>query len=115
MHCDIIRGVKATKGKRRKDEMEIKQTSQYVKWFDGLKDRLTKMRIARRVKNAARGEYGDAKPVGENVSELRFHFGPGYRVYFTERHGIMFILLAGGDKSTQRKDIARAKELARNI
>lgn len=95
--------------------MEIRQTKQYAKWLDGLKDRQGRMRIVRRVKKAARGEYGDVRPVGEGVSELRFHFGPGYRVYFTERRGVLFILLAGGDKGTQREDIELAKELARNI
>lgn len=95
--------------------MKIKQTMQYAKWFDGLKDRQAKMRIDRRVKRAARGEYGDAKCVGDGVSELRFHFGPGYRVYFTERHGVMFILLAGGAKDTQSADIELAKRIAANI
>lgn len=95
--------------------MEIKKTETFSKWFDGLKDLRTKGRIMRRIKNAARGAYGDVAPVGENVSELRFHFGPGYRVYFTERHGIMFIVLAGGDKDSQQRDIALAKEIARNI
>lgn len=94
---------------------KIKQSKQYAKWFDALKDREAKMRIDRRVKKAARGEYGDVWPVGENVSELRFHFGPGYRVYFTERFGVLFILLAGGDKHTQRDDIKLAKKLAANI
>ena len=94
---------------------KIKTTRLYEKWFDGLKDRQAKARIARRVKRAARGEYGDVWPVGENVGELRFHFGPGYRVYFTERHGVLLVLLAGGDKHTQRDDIELAKKLAANI
>ncbi len=95
--------------------MKIKQTKTFAKWFDGLKNRQAKMRIDRRVKKAARGDYGDVKPVGENVSELRFHFGPGYRVYFTERHGVLFILLAGGSKGTQHEDIELAKKIAANI
>ena len=95
--------------------MTIKQTKSFSKWFDGLKDRQAKARIDRRIKNAARGVYGDVKPVGENVSELRFHFGPGYRIYFTERNGILFIVLAGGTKKTQSEDIILAKEIARSI
>ena len=71
--------------------------------------------IDRRIKRAARGDYGDVKAVGDGVSELRFHFGPGYRVYFKEIGGILFLLLAGGDKSTQDRDIDRAKEIARHF
>ena len=85
------------------------------KWFGGLKDRVAKARIDRRIKRAARGDYGDVKPVGENVSELRLHFGPGYRIYFTERNGVLFVVLAGGVKNTQREDIALAKEIAKAI
>ena len=95
--------------------MKVIESSVYSKWFDGLKDRQAKARINRRIKKAVRGEYGDVKPVGENVSELRFHFGPGYRIYFTERNGILFVLLAGGVKNTQREDIELAKEIARSI
>ena len=71
--------------------MTIKESSIYAKWFDSLKDVEAKARIDRRIKRASRGDYGDVKPVGENVSELRFHFGPGYRIYFTERLGIIFL------------------------
>ena len=95
--------------------MRIVESSIYSKWFDGLRDRLAKVRIVRRIKRAARGDYGDVKPVGEGVRELRFHFGPGYRIYFTERNGVLFVVLAGGVKSTQREDIALAKEIAKSI
>ena len=95
--------------------MEIRSSNIFDKWIDGLKDANAKGRIRRRIKRAARGEYGDVKPVGGNVSELRFHFGPGYRVYFTERLGVIFFLLAGGTKKTQREDIDLAKEIARTI
>lgn len=95
--------------------MKVIESSVYAKWFNGLKDRQAKARINRRIKKAVRGEYGDVKPVGENVSELRFHFGPGYRIYFTERNGILFVLLAGGVKNTQREDIELAKKIARSI
>lgn len=95
--------------------MTIKQSNYYAKWFAGLKDDDAKARIDRRVKRAANGAYGDVQPVGEGVSELRFHFGPGYRVYFKEVGGVLFLLLAGGDKSTQRRDIDLAKEIAKCI
>lgn len=95
--------------------MTIKQSNYYAKWFAGLKDDDVKARIDRRVKRAANGAYGDVQPVGEGVSELRFHFGPGYRVYFKEIGGVLFLLLAGGDKSTQRRDIDLAKEIAKHI
>ena len=95
--------------------MEIRSSNIFDKWHDALRDIKHRVRIDRRIKKAARGEYGDVKPVGEGVSELRFHFGPGYRVYFTERLGIIFFLLAGGDKKTQRRDVELAKEIARSI
>ena len=95
--------------------MRIVESSIYSKWFDGLKDRFAKVRIVRRINRAARGEYGDVKSVGEGVRELRFHFGPGYRIYFTERNGVLFVVLAGGVKNTQREDIALAKEIAKSI
>ena len=95
--------------------MRVVESSVYSKWFGGLKDRVAKARIDRRIKRAARGDYGDVKPVGENVSELRLHFGPGYRIYFTERNGTLFVVLAGGVKNTQREDIALAKEIAKAI
>ena len=95
--------------------MVVKQSDVYAKWFDDLRDRNAKARIDRRIKRAARGEYGDVKPVGEGVEELRFHFGPGYRIYFTERGGIIFFLLAGGTKKTQSEDIETAKRIARTI
>ena len=87
----------------------------FAKWYDKLKDVNAKGRIARRIKNAARGNYGDVQPVGGNVSELRFHFGPGYRVYFTERNGAIIFLLVGGTKKTQSEDIKLAKEIAATI
>lgn len=95
--------------------MTIKQSNYYAKWFAGLKDDNVKARIDRRIKRAANGAYGDVQPVGEGVSELRFHFGPGYRVYFKEIGGVLFLLLVGGDKSTQRRDVDLAKEIARQI
>ena len=86
-----------------------------MKWYSRLKDRVAKMRIAVRIRRVQNGNVGDAKPVGDGVLELRFNFGPGYRVYYTERGGEIIILLAGGDKSTQQSDIETAKRLAANI
>ena len=74
-----------------------------------------KTRIAVRIRRMQLGNVGDAKPVGDGVLELRFDFGPGYRVYYTERDGEIVVLLAGGDKSTQKQDIEKAKQLAKTI
>ena len=94
---------------------EVSQTKVYMKWYSRLKDRVAKMRIAVRIRRVQNGNVGDAKPVGDGVFELRFNFGPGYRVYYTERGDEIIILLAGGDKSTQQSDITAAKRLAANI
>ncbi|RTZ43196.1 type II toxin-antitoxin system RelE/ParE family toxin [Candidimonas sp. SYP-B2681] len=84
-------------------------------WFTGLKDRQAKRRIQARIDRAEDGNFGDCEPVGEGVSEMRIHCGPGYRVYFTQRGMEIVILLAGGDKSTQFKDIKTALEIARQL
>ena len=94
---------------------EVSQTKLYMKWYSRLKDRVAKVRIAVRIRRMQSGNVGDAKPVGDGVFELRFNFGPGYRVYYTERGDEIIILLAGGDKSTQQSDIEAAKRLAANI
>ena len=88
---------------------EISQTKLYMKWYARLKDRMARMRIAVRIRRMQSGNSGDVKPVGNGVFELRFNFGPGYRVYYTERGNEIIILLAGGDKSTQQLDIEAAK------
>ena len=93
----------------------VKQTQNYSKWYNKLKDTVAKSRIAVRIRRMQFGNFGDAKPVGAGVFELRFDFGPGYRVYYTERNGEIVVLLAGGDKSTQQQDIEKAKELAETI
>lgn len=94
---------------------KVSQTKLYMKWYSRLKDRVARMRIAVRIRRVQSGNVGDAKPVGDGVFELRFNFGPGYRVYYTERGDEIIILLAGGDKSTQQSDITAAKRLAANI
>ena len=95
--------------------MEIRKTEIFSKWFDGLKDRRAKARIQARIDRVEMGNFGDVAPVGEGVSELRIFYGPGYRVYFIQQGSVVVILLSGGDKSTQSSDIARAKEIAKQI
>jgi putative addiction module killer protein len=93
----------------------IHTTEIFDEWFASLRDRHAKMRVQARIDRAELGNYGDCAPVGEGVSEMRIHAGPGYRVYFVERGMEIVILLAGGDKSTQSKDIKTALELARKV
>lgn len=91
--------------------LEIKQTDTYRKWERKLRDQQAKALIAARLFRLANGLPGDVQPVGQGVSELRIHYGPGYRVYFKQRESEIVILLCGGDKSTQRRDIATAQRL----
>ena len=95
--------------------VDIRQTDEYANWFDGLRDRAVKSRILVRIRRVALGKFGDVKPVGEGISELRIDHGPGYRVYMTQQGDTLVILLAGGDKSSQSRDIERAKRLAREL
>lgn len=95
--------------------LEVRQTSVYSEWFAGLRDRTTKVRIDIRIRRLSLGNPGDVKPVGEGVSELRVDHGPGYRVYFIQKADVYIVLLAGGDKSSQEKDIRNAKALAREL
>ncbi len=94
--------------------IEIRETAEFAAWLSGLRDRAGRNRIVDRLLRLGEGNFGDAKPIGAGVSELRFRFGPGYRVYFTRREydGTLVILLAGGDKGSQKRDIALAKQLA---
>jgi putative addiction module killer protein len=90
-------------------------TEVFDTWFAGLRDQQARRRIQVRIDRAEDGNFGNCEPVGEGVSEMRIHYGPGYRVYFAQ-HGIeIVILLAGGDKSTQDKDIKAALKLAREL
>ena len=90
-------------------------TTVYRDWINGLRDHAARARIQVRVDRLVHGNPGSHRALREGVSELKIDVGPGYRVYFAERDGELIILLAGGDKSTQRRDIERAIELARNI
>jgi putative addiction module killer protein len=90
-------------------------TDVYTDWFSSLRDTQAKARINARLRRAELGNFGDCEPVGEGVSEMRIHHGPGYRVYWVQRGQEIFILLAGGDKSTQAKDIKTALQLARKL
>ena len=95
--------------------IEIRKTDVFVEWLDSLRDIRARARVLVRIERLAAGNPGDVKPVSEGVSELRIDYGPGYRVYFKKRGRELVILLAGGDKSTQTKDIKTALRLARNL
>ena len=93
----------------------IYTTGVFDRWFDSLRDKQAARRIQVRIDRAQDGNFGDHKSVGEGVSEMRIHHGPGFRVYFTARGTEIIILLVGGDKATQAKDIHIAQELARQL
>lgn len=95
--------------------IEVRQTSEFSDWLKALKDKQAAKKIAIRIARVQSGLFGDVEPVGEGVSELRVHFGPGYRVYFVKRGNTVVILLCGGDKSSQRRDIEKAKTLAKEL
>lgn len=95
--------------------IEIRQTAEYESWFEKLRDLQAKARILARIRRLSLGNLGGVKPVGEGVSEFRITYGPGYRVYMKQQGDVLVILLVGGDKSSQKRDIERAKELARGL
>ena len=94
---------------------EVRKTPEFQKWLDGLKDARAYARIETRIFRLTLGLPGDVKPVGQGVSELRIDYGPGYRVYFCKKGRSLIVLLAGGDKSTQAKDIQAALKLASTL
>ena len=94
---------------------EVRQTERFAHWLEDLRDLRARARVQARIERLIGGNPGDAKPVGSGVSELRINYGPGYRVYFQQRGSTLIILLAGGDKSTQARDIEEALLLARQI
>ena len=92
--------------------IELIRSATFDRWLSGLRDRRAVARIAARLDRMAAGNPGDVQPVGDGVSELRINYGPGYRVYFIQQGPVLIILLCGGDKSTQSRDIRQAKVLA---
>ena len=92
---------------------KVRRSSIFIRWLKRLKDRVAKALIVARVKRLEEGNPGDSGPIGEGLSEMRIHYGPGYRVYFKDTGKEIIILLCGGDKSTQQSDIIRAKKIAK--
>jgi putative addiction module killer protein len=95
--------------------IEVRETAVFSAWLSELKDRRAQVKVLARVRRLAFGNFGDLRSVGEGVSEMRIHYGPGYRVYFAQRGMTVVILLCGGDKSTQERDIRTAKAMARDL
>jgi len=95
--------------------VSFQRTEEFDAWLRGLKDKVGRARIIHRIRSAEHGNLGDCEPVGEGVSEMRIHIGPGYRVYFIRRRELVFLILLGGDKSSQRRDIKRAIAMARTL
>ena len=94
---------------------EIRQTAAFSNWLTRLRDHRAKAKIAARIDRLALGNPGDVAPVGEGIYELRIHYGPGYRIYFARHAKVLIVLLCGGDKSTQSKDIKQAQYLAERL
>lgn len=93
----------------------IEQTDEFAAWLGSLRDIKARARISARLRIAQTGNLGDCGPVGEGVSEMRIHFGPGYRLYFTRVGDVVYLLLTGGDKASQKRDIRRAIDMARTL
>lgn len=94
--------------------VEIIESGTFRNWLAGLRDRRAVMRIRARIDHLAQGLVGDSEPVGEGISEARIHYGPGYRLYYLRRGPVLIVMLAGGDKSTQDRDIKAAKRIAKD-
>lgn len=90
-------------------------TEEAAQWIDGLDDRVVKARILTRIEQAKAGNFGDCEPVGEGVSEMRIHHGAGYRIYFTRLGNIVYVVLCGGTKGSQKADIKRARKIAKEL
>jgi len=93
----------------------VQLTEEFQDWLDALRDRRAQLRITARLRTVERGSLGDCKPVGNAVSEMRVDIGAGYRLYFTRRGRVVIVMLAGGDKSSQQRDIERAHRMARAL
>lgn len=96
-------------------KFEFRKTVEFDRWLRTHRDAKAAARIAARVRSAEYGNFGDCRPVGEGVSEMRVHVGPGYRIYFARQGRTVYLLLLGGDKGSQKRDIQRALELARAL
>lgn len=95
--------------------LSVRLTQAFQAWLDGLRDQKAQVRIAARLRLAEAGNLGDWKPVGGKVSEMRVDFGPGYRLYFTRRGSVLIVMLAGGEKSSQARDIKRAQQILKQL
>lgn len=93
----------------------FERSTSFSKWLKSLKDKTGQQRIVARIDAAEEGNLGDCQPVGGGVFEMRIHYGPGYRIYLTRREEVIYLLLIGGDKSTQTRDIIQAKDMAKNL
>jgi len=93
----------------------VLRSIEFDEWLTGLKDFKAKARVLARIRSAEHGNLGDVRPVGEGISEMRIHYGPGYRVYFMQQGKLLILLLTGGDKSSQKRDIRKAILLAQGI
>ena len=90
---------------------QVQQTDTFAKWLSRVKDRSAIAKILVRIESLRQGNTGDSKSLGSGLHELRMHYGPGYRIYYTRKSGLVILLLCGGDKSSQSKDIARARKI----
>jgi putative addiction module killer protein len=93
----------------------FERSTSFSKWLKSLKDRTGRLRIVARIEAAQEGNFGDCQPVGDGILEMRIHCGPGYRIYMTRRGDVVYLLLIGGDKSTQSRDINQAREMAKSL
>jgi putative addiction module killer protein len=98
-----------------REMLTVLLTEEFQDWLDGLKDRAAQLRIVARLRRVEAGNLGDWKGVGGGVAEMRVHAGPGYRLYFLRRGALVIVMLGGGDKSTQVRDVERAQQLAREL
>ena len=94
---------------------DVIESDAFTRWVEGLRDRRAVARIQARLRNVAMGNFGDVQPVGDGVSEMRIHYGPGYRLYFMRQGTTVVVLLCGGDKDSQQRDIALAKRIAAQL
>ena len=93
----------------------VKTLPEFIEWIDGIKDKLTAMRLRKRLRKVTLGNLGDVKPVGDGVFEMREFFGPGWRMYYVQHGDVMIVMLGGGDKSNQQSDIAAAIALSKTL